>query len=171
MARILKELEASFIDYPNNSDISVCVVMMGCTNGCKGCQNPQFMNPLYEVGTIEVTSDTLLDMIKDSCKRNGTNKVVFSGGDPLSEYNINFTKEILGKLEGYDVCIFTGHDIEYVQKNGVNGFKFVKCGKYMPELSQKSYKDDEIFCFASKNQVLYDGNYKPLSKDGIYKFN
>lgn len=170
MAKILKFLEESFLDYPDNESIAICVVMMGCDNGCMGCQSPLFANPLYEIGTIEVSVADVVKMIENACKKSETNKVVLSGGDVLSKYNIDFTKELLSKLSEYDVCIYTGHDIDYVKENGVSGFKYIKCGKFMLDKQQKSFKDDNQIQFASSNQILYNDNYEPLSKNGIYKF-
>jgi organic radical activating enzyme len=92
-----------------------------------------------------------------------------SGGDPLAPCNIEFTKEFLSKTS-LDVCIYTGHSIEYVKKHNVKGFKFVKCGKFEYENLRESYKTDELIQFASPNQCLYDGEYNLLSENGIYKF-
>lgn len=169
--RILNEIIPSFIDYPDNESLCLCVVMMGCVHNCKGCQNPLFQNSNYANGTRTVSVKDLCLELKELCRRNETNKICLSGGDPLSPFNISFTKELLKELKEYDVCIYTGYDIDYVMKNDVRGFKFIKCGKF--DLSQKrdSEKDDEKIIFASPNQSLYNSEYKLLSKSGIYYFN
>lgn len=169
--RILNDIVPSFIDYPDNSSIAICVVMMGCTHNCKGCQNPLFQNPNYEKDTRIVTVENLCNELNDLCERNMTNKVVLSGGDPLSIYNIEFTKDLLKSLKDKDICIYTGHDIEYVKQNEVKGFKFIKCGKFDISNFRKSDKDDDKLLLASPNQMLYNANCEPLSSDGIYYFN
>lgn len=169
--RILNEIVESFIDYPDNSSLCLCVVMMGCSHHCKGCQNPLFQNPEYSNGTRVVSVEELVKELKDKCSRSDTNKITLSGGDPLFQANIEFTKELLNQLEGYDVCIYTGFDIDYVKENNVKGFKFIKCGKYIQEQHRQSDKDDDKIIFASPNQKLYNSEYKLLSNDGIYKFN
>lgn len=169
--RILIEIVESFIDYPDNESLCLCVVMMGCSHCCKGCQNPLFQNPNYSEGTRVVSVEELVAELKDKCRRSMTDKIVLSGGDPLSSVNIEFTKDLLKELKGYDVCIYTGYDIDYVKENGVSGFKFIKCGKYIEEQKRQSDKDDEKIIFASPNQKLYNSNYELISKDGIYKFN
>lgn len=169
--RILENFVESFIDYPDNSSLCICVVMMGCNHHCKGCQNPLFQNPNYEFGTRTITVNQLSNELKEQCRRNDTNKIVLSGGDCLSPYNIDFTKELLKQLDGYDICLYTGYDIEYVKENGVKGFKFVKCGTFQLDQKRESLKDDDKIIFASPNQMLYNSEYNLISKDGIYYFN
>lgn len=169
--RILNNITTSFIDYPDDESIAVCIVMMGCTNGCHGCQNPCFMNPLYEKGTHSVSIEDLLEELNTMCSKNKTNKVILSGGDPLSIYNIEFTKKLLEHNNKFDFCIYTGHNIDYVKNNNVSGFKFIKCGKFDSRTYRPSSKTDKGMVFASPNQVLYNENYEALSKDGIYNFN
>jgi len=169
--RILNEIVPSFIDYPDNVSLSLCVVMMGCCHNCKNCQNPLFQNPNYEIGTRVVTLENLILELINLCKRNETNKIVLSGGDPLFKTNLEFTKELLKRLEGYDVCVYTGYNIDYVKENDVKGFKFIKCGTFKVDQQRKSDKDDDKIIFASPNQMLYNSEYKLLSENGIYYFN
>lgn len=171
MARILNELIASFLDYPDNESIAVCVVMIGCDNNCPGCQNPLLRNPEYKNGTREISKEDLVSEIILQCKRNATNKVVLSGGDPLFPGNLDTTKYILEKLgKNYDICIYSGHDVNYAKFNQIKGFKFLKVGYYDQKNSRISHKDDYEIVFASPNQELYDENYKLVSKDGVYEF-
>lgn len=169
MVRILTPFQSSWIDYPDNESVAVVVVMMGCDNGCKFCQNPQFQNCKYEEGTEEYSVEELEKEVELQCKRNRTNKIVLSGGDPLSCFNINFTKEFLNQTK-LDVCIYTGHNVEYCKKNNVQGFKFLKCEKFEYENKRESFKTDEKMVFASPNQKLYNNNFELLSQDGIYYF-
>ena len=171
MTKILNELIATFLDYPDNSSIAICVVMMGCDNKCRGCQNPLFRNSEYEKGTREISKEDLVSEIILQCNKNRTNKVVLSGGDPLFPGNLDTTKYILEKLgKNYDICIYTGHDVNYAKFYKIKGFKFLKTGYYDQQNSRISKKDDYEIVFASPNQQLYDENYNLLSKDGIYKF-
>ena len=169
MVKILYPLQASWLDYPDNSNLAVVVCFMGCDNGCYKCQNPDFQNPQYDNGTCLFTPEMLEDKLKEVCRRNHTNKVVLSGGDPLAYCNIDFTKEFLEKTS-FDVCVYTGHDIEYVKEHFVKGFKFIKCGKFDFNNLRESVKTDDYIQFASPNQCLYDGEYNILSENGIYKF-
>ena len=169
--RILKDMVASFLDYPDNCSIAVCVVMVGCDNNCPGCQNPLLRNPEYQNGTREISKEDLVSEIILQCNRNMTNKVVLSGGDPLFPGNIDTTKYVLEKLgKKYDICVYSGHDVNYAKAHGIKGFKFLKVGYYDQQNSRISHKDDYEIVFASPNQELYDENYNLVSKDGVYEF-
>lgn len=171
MTRILNDLVATFLDYPDNFSIAVCVVMVGCDNNCPGCQNPLLRDPNCLKGTREITKEDLVSEIILQCNRNVTNKIVLSGGDPLFPGNLDTTKYILEKLgKNYDICIYSGHDVNYARFHGIKGFKFLKVGYYDQKNSRISKKDDYEIVFASPNQELYDENYKLLSKDGVYEF-
>lgn len=170
MTKILVPFQSSWIDYPDNQSIAVMVVMMGCDNGCPHCQNPQFKDCDYNNGTKDFMVEELEKELDIQCQRNMTNKVVLSGGDPLSCFNVEFTKKFLSQTK-YDVCIYSGHDVEYCKKHNINGFKFLKCGKFDNQTVRESKKTDDYMVFASPNQELYNENYCLMSKDGIYYFN
>ncbi len=167
--RILNDIVPSFIDYPDNSSIAICVVMMGCTHNCKGCQNPLFQNPNYEKDTRIVTVENLCNELNDLCERNMTNKVVLSGGDCLSPYNINFTRELI-KQKQFDFCLYTGYNIDYVINNNIVGYKFIKCGVFDKNCFIGSDKDEKYMQFATSNQKLYNDKNILLSNNGRYDF-
>lgn len=170
MTRILQPIQSTWLDYPDNESLVIIVCIMGCDNGCFMCQNPDFQNPYYLNSTKEYTVDSFIKEIEYLCERNKTNKLVMSGGDPLAPCNIDFTKEFLSKTS-LEVCVYTGHSIEYVKEHQIKGFKFIKCGKFDYRKLRESYKTDELIQFASPNQKLYDSDYNLLSENGIYKFN
>ena len=169
MTKILQPITSTWLDYPNKDDCCLVVVMMGCDNDCPFCQNPDFQNPNYDNETKDYDVDSLIEELKMLCERHRTNKIVLSGGDPLSCFNIKFTKEFLEKSP-FDVCIYTGHTIDYVKLHKVSGFKYLKCGMYLKNDSQVSEKTDTYMQFASKNQKLFDSNYCCLSQNGLYYF-
>ena len=170
MVKILNNFTASFIDYPDNESSAVCVVMMGCEHHCPNCHNKDFQNYDYSEGVIECSAEELYKIVKKECERNLTNKVVLTGGDVLAPLNIAYTKQFLTVAKDLDICVYTGYDIDYVIKNEVTGYKFVKCGVYREDLKQPSEKTDEYMQFASINQRLYDGFNNLLSENGRYNF-
>jgi len=166
---------SSFLDYPDPSSHSVVAYLMGCDNNCKGCHNYRFKERIFYDDDIKAYD--VHDFIKESKKHmldNRTDKLVLSGGDPLSSFNMDFTKELLNNrsfCSNYDICIYTGHDINYVKQNDLpNTFKFIKAGLYDENLSQKSKKTSEKFVLASKNQEFYNNRYELLSVSGVFFF-
>ena len=172
MIKLLNNFSTTFLDYPDDESLAIIVCMIGCDNMCKGCQNPELKDYNYSKGVSEYTEEEFVSTLKKFSLKFKTNKVVLSGGDPLSCFNINATKRIL-ELCGteFDFCIYTGHNINYVKDNKVSGFKYVKCGYFDISNLQKSEKTDDYIQFASSNQELYDSDYNKLSKNGRYYFN
>lgn len=172
LLRILNNFQTTWLDYPDNESLAVIVCLMGCDNCCKGCQNPDFKDYLYKNKSIvEYTVEEFINALKIECQKQRTNKVVLSGGDPLSTFNIETVKQILRELGSeLDFCVYTGHSIDYCREQGVYGFKFLKCGGFDLSKFRQSYKNDDEICFASSNQELYDSVYNLVSNNGIYKF-
>ena len=115
--------DCTFIDYPDPNSWANIFYFSGCNHFCKSCQNQELQK--YGVGT-KITPDDLNNLISTLSKKNQTNKVVFSGGDPLHPHNIKDIKyflQLYGSL--YDICIYTGYDINYVKQNEITGFKFI----------------------------------------------
>ena len=167
--RILKSGASSFLDYPDNKSLAIIVYILGCTHNCHDCQNPELQDINYTDNITEITTELFVEYIRKLSNKYKTNKLILSGGDPLYPDNIDFVKEFL-KSTDLDVCIYTGYSVDYVKDNCVSDFKFLKCGKHISTLSQRSVKTDEYLQFSSKNQKLYDKDFKLISKDGRYYF-
>ena len=163
--------DTTFLDYPDPNNIAVVVIMSGCIHNCPGCQNPLLQKPFIrseeEIGDV-------LSKISELCERNETNKIVLTGGDPLSPNNRDLTAQIcyyLGKNgEGNDICIYTGYLASEVKKMKIEGFKYIKCGKFDCNNIQKSEKTDKYIQFINKTQNLYDSDLNQLSVDGRFNF-
>jgi len=167
--KVTLPLGTSFLDYADNESLAVIVYVMGCDHGCSGCHNQQFSDFNYSA-SYTVNFDKLSSILKESTKKHRTKKVVIGGGDPLHPKNIEFVKYVLNKLTEYQFMVYTGYDVDYVKKNKVKGFTLLKCGRYEEDKKQKSVKTDSKFCLASKNQKIYDCNYRLLSSDGTLFF-
>lgn len=163
----ISNIDETFLDYPDNSSLAVIVFCSGCDFDCKGCQNKELRNP--DQGE-DLTYQEIISIIEEQAKRSRTNKIILSGGDPLACNNIRTTENILNNMKGYNFCVYTGYDIDYVKRNDIKNFKFIKCGNYIEDKKITSYKDDVGIQFASTNQKLYDENYNLLSENGYYKF-
>lgn len=159
-------ISESFLDYPDNSSVSVIFYMPGCNRNCEGCQNSSLR---HEVAYTNV--EDLIQLLQDKCKRAHTNKLCLQGGDPLFDRNIAVTKRILKELSNkLDICIYTGANIDEVKKANLHGFKYIKCGIFDKNKFVGSKKTDDCMQFATTNQQLYNSDLQLVSKDGIYNF-
>ena len=173
-------ITSTFLDYPDNESLAVILYIMGCDNNCINCHNPEFQDRNYNIGTKNESYYYIAYKIIKNCSLFKTNKIVISGGDPLYKENIEDTKKLIKELNFYtpycydslsfDVCLYTGKDIEYIKKLDLPKVKFIKCGKYIEELKQKVIKNDEYMQFASMNQELYDSDYNLLTKNSRYYY-
>lgn len=166
-AYIIKTPIISWIDYPNDEDVAIVWYFTGCGHNCHNCHNKE-LQTLKAYGSEEFTIEKFFGLTEYYTKRNKTNKVVLEGGDPLFDINLNFTKDILNVNNRFDICVYTGYELDYVKKNNVNKFTFLKTGIYDEQLKQTSEKTNDYISFASKNQKLYDKNYNLLSENGKY---
>ena len=167
------QLEETFLDYPSPDDSAVILFLPGCSHNCLGCQNPK-LQELHEEWTFSEEQE-ILQNLQRLCFRCDTNKIVLSGGDPLSPCNRNLTIhicELLGKnpVYKYDICIYTGYDIEEVKEMELSGFEFIKCGKFDAHSMRESKKTDDYIQFVNTTQNLFDKDFNQISVDGRYYF-
>ena len=159
-------LDSTFLEYPDNNSIATIVYMSGCNKHCEGCHNKDL-----QMWEEHGNSDYIIEGIKDYSKHLDTRKIVICGGDPLYWQNIPLTKKILQKLgEKFDICIYTGRLVQEVENLGLEGFKFIKCGKFDRNTYRPPIKTDKKMVLSSANQEFYDSNYNRLSKNGILYF-
>lgn len=161
----------SWLDYPDGKSNCLTVYFIGCVFSCEGCHNSDFK---YEKNVDDksfVTAEDLLQLLKEkSTYHNNTNKVVFQGGDPLFPKNIDCVKDFLKINDFFDVCIYTGNEIDFIQKQRLIGFKYIKAGRFDRRLLQNSEKTDEYIQFASRNQTLYNSKIELISNEGRHYF-
>ena len=164
----MKYLKITSPDIENGPGCRVTLWIPGCTHKCPGCHSPL----LQKVLPYDEDKETMLSRIKIYAHRADTNKLVFLGGDPLYKNNLELTTYLVNNLKDeFNICIFTGYDIEYVKKLNIDGVKYWKCGTYDQTKSRQSKKTDKEYVLASSNQDFYDGNYNKLSENGILTFN
>ena len=83
---------------------------------------------------------------------------------------IKMTEKSISRLSNVKVKVYDNLLVNYVKENNVKGFKFIKCNVYKENIKQSSEKTDDYIQFASRNQKLYDSNFKLLSKNGRFYF-
>jgi organic radical activating enzyme len=159
----------SWLDYPSPVEHCVSVYTIGCEHNCTNCSNVDLQN--YNLQSKVYDIEEFEKLLKEFSKKSNTKSIVFGGGDPLFSENIEFIKVFCKRnSKKYDICIYTGYDIEFVKEQKIKGFKFIKCGKFNVAKRQTSSKNEKEMLFASTNQELYDDKYNILSKSGVYKF-
>ena len=113
----------SLVDGPG---VRTVVFFQGCDLHCKGCQNPSTWE--MKNGT-EMTTDELVTILKQEVINK---KVTFSGGEPLMQ--IDALIDVIKKLEGFDIAVYTGHEFEKVPKELIDNITYIKTGSFKEEL-------------------------------------
>ena len=164
----LVNYDCTFIDYPSPNDWAIILYFSGCDHFCNSCQNKELQK--YGIGNY-ITPDQLNILLSTLSKKFQTKKIVFSGGDPLYQNNVDDIKYFLQHYgSNYEICIYTGCDIDYVKQNNITNFKFIKCGTFDNNIKRESGNFEDKFVLASPNQNFYDANYNQLSINGILKY-
>lgn len=100
--------------------------LQGCDLHCKGCHNKR---------TWDISAGTKMD-VKDLAqelrKKCFNNKLTISGGEPLIQKDA--VLELIELLDGFDICLYTGHDVSEVPKEILDRINYLKYGPYVEEL-------------------------------------
>lgn len=172
----------TFLDYPDPAEHALIINFIGCPHACPHCHNAFLQNKQgltlaasaadsLSGRYVQFSSheDALVEIAKQ-LRRVHTNKLVLQGGEPLlSGANLAFTKYLCRQPQ-YDVCVYTGYDVDYVRSVRLEGFTYLKCGTFDIETVRPSYKNDEEMVLASSGQEFYDHEFRQISTDGILKF-
>lgn len=165
------EFDTTFLDYPDAESFAIIVYMSGCEHHCVGCQNPD-LQKIHDLFSNDYIED-IIEKLKNLCQRNETNKIVLSGGDPLHPCNRFLTQEIcrsLGEELKYNICVYTGYDIDSVKSFGLHGFTYIKSGKFDVNNKRESEKTNEYIKFVNATQNLFDANFNQVSSEGVFYF-
>ena len=126
--------------------------LQGCNLRCKGCHNKESWD-------IKKGKKVLIEDLANELKKKSFNKkITISGGEPLMQFDSLYSLLLL--LEGYDICLYTGYQIDKVPKQILRYLKYIKTGKYIEELktSTKPF-------VGSENQEMWElENGKPKKK-------
>ena len=138
------------IKYPsfNSSEgIAVEFFFSGCTKDCEGCHNPElqdFNNFRWKCNPLEAIS-----LITKGYRYSNT--IVLTGGEPLEQEGIiEFLGLLRENFKSKSIWLYTGWDIEEVDKNIINNVDFIKTGGFDKFSSIKNSK-----WLASGNQVIW----------------
>ena len=115
--------DITFIDFPTVDDWAVIIYFTGCSNNCVNCQNKELQNPDYKSSILSIQDEeNLFNFIKDICKKQDTNKIVFSGGDPLDQDRLSLSelmqliKCVRRNYPNKTIWLYTGYEYEKLNK-------------------------------------------------------
>lgn len=112
----------SLVDGPG---VRTVVFFQGCDLRCEGCQNPS----TWDIGGgYETTTEELVDLLKENVVNK---KITFSGGEPLLQADA--LMDIVKRLNGYDIALYTGHELHEVPQELLEHIKYIKTGPYKKE--------------------------------------
>lgn len=133
-------------DGPGNRSV---LFLQGCSMHCPGCHNPQSHKNgdgvLFEISEIE-------KFILANCNNK---KLTISGGEPLEQWdNLKELVKLL-KMDDFNICIYTGWNVERIPEDVFYLADYVKCGNFNSDkvsnnihfvgsTNQKMYKKDSI---------------------------
>lgn len=125
--------------------------LQGCNLRCKGCQNKSTWD--IEKGDL-VDSHDLALAIREQCVNK---KLTISGGEPLLQAEELI--DLLEELKDFDLCLYTGHQIQDVPESVLKYLKYIKVGPFIEELktTTKPY-------VGSKNQEFMEVKHNETSK-------
>lgn len=113
----------SLVDGPG---VRTVVFFQGCDLRCKGCHNKSSWD--ITKGT-EVNVDDLALLLK---KEVVNKKVTISGGEPLMQKEGLI--ELVKLLDGFDIAVYTGHEISDVPNELLDNITYIKTGSFKEEL-------------------------------------
>lgn len=102
------------------------VFLQGCNLRCPGCQNPS----TWDINKgISVDVKDLAHQLREKCLNK---KLTISGGEPLLQADA--LKELLEELKDFDLCLYTGHELNEVPQEILRYLKYIKVGIFKKEL-------------------------------------
>lgn len=101
------------------------VFLQGCNLHCHGCHNKSTWD--IEKG-IAMEVSKLAQILRD---KSVNKKVTISGGEPLLQKEALIA--LLEELKDFDLCLYTGHEIEDVPEEVLKYLKYIKVGRFIQE--------------------------------------
>ena len=117
--------------------------LQGCDLHCKGCQNPS---------TWDITKGKIIDVkeLSRTLRSRCFNKeLTITGGEPLMQKEALL--DLLKELKDFDLCLYTGHELNEVPQEILNYLKYIKVGPFVQKLKTTTKP-----FVGSKNQEFWE---------------
>lgn len=109
----------SLVDGPG---IRTVLFLQGCDIHCSGCHN-------QESWDINNGTPRDIDELAEEIKAFTINKkITISGGEPLLQKEA--VEDLINKLEGFNITLYTGHDIKDVPEGILKKIDYIKYGPF-----------------------------------------
>lgn len=99
--------------------------LQGCDLHCKGCHNESTWD--IDKG-IKTDVKELAQRLREKCFNK---ELTISGGEPLMQQEALL--ELLEELKDFDLCLYTGHEMNEISSKILSYLKYVKVGRYIEE--------------------------------------
>lgn len=136
-------IQVTFAEVPD--EITLCINITGCKNGCKNCHSSYLAQ---DIGT-ELTFNEVRKLIK---KNSGISCIAFMGGDSEPK-RIDALASFVTNHYQLKVAWYSGRQ-ELSKEIDLQNFDFIKLGPYIEELGPLNSK--------TTNQRFYKVNEKEL---------
>lgn len=100
--------------------------LQGCDLQCIGCQNKSTWDLTKG---IKKDVKVLAQELREKCFNK---KLTISGGEPLMQAGA--LRELLEELKDFDLCLYTGHELNEVPQSILSYLKYIKVGRFVQEL-------------------------------------
>lgn len=117
--------------------------LQGCDLYCKGCQNPS---------TWDITKGKKIDVkeLSMTLRRRCFNKeLTITGGEPMMQKEALL--DLLKELKDFDLCLYTGHELNEVSQEILAYLKYIKVGPFVQRLKTTTKP-----FVGSKNQEFWE---------------
>lgn len=116
----------------------------GCSKNCPGCQN-SCTHKKSDGKTLSVGE--AFSFIKKNCRNK---KITISGGEPLEQKNALLELLSLLRSGGFNICVYTGWNLEEIGGDVIGKVDFIKCGSF--DITRMS---SNLMYVGSANQKMY----------------
>lgn len=100
--------------------------LQGCDLQCIGCQNKSTWDLTKG---IKKDVKVLAQELREKCFNK---ELTISGGEPLMQTGA--LRELLEELKDFDLCLYTGHELNEVPQSILIYLKYIKVGRFVQEL-------------------------------------
>lgn len=129
-------------------ELALAISLSGCPIHCKGCHSAFTWDPFFG----ELLTD---DMFRNIIKKNKyASCVLFYGG----EWQLERLLELIEIAKEYrlKVCLYTGLELEKVDKKLINSLDYLKVGPYIEQLGGLNKKTTNQKMYKIENGKLID---------------